>query len=352
MCTGCTHALASWDPSDYFVINRTGQGWRSSDQNLWPVILFSGLRMPTVKPWLSFAAQAQKMLDRGMRGDLETIATRLQHVNYYRLLGYSFPFRLRRDAGDRFAPGLSFETVWEDYVFDQKLRVLVMDAIERIEVAARTQIAYHHAQQFGPIGYAENPASLPNLRDGHGAFLARLRRCVFEARHQQYIKAFKRKHRLDRDHEWSPPPWPAIWVTCETMSIGNIVVMYQGCHDRERERIAAGFALTPGVMESWLLMFQLVRNICAHHSRLWNRPLAKSPQKPPEDAFPGWYSPVPFESPKKVFGALSATACVLSVIAPGSSWTGRVKALLADHPAVPVAEMGFPDGWESSPIWH
>jgi abortive infection bacteriophage resistance protein len=86
---------------------------------------------------------------------------RVSAVNYYRLSGYWYPFR---NPDDTFKAGTTFEAVWRRYVFDRRLRLLVMDAVERLEVAVRSQLAYHHAHQHGPFAYASEIASLPKLR--------------------------------------------------------------------------------------------------------------------------------------------------------------------------------------------
>ena len=107
------------------------------------VFLFpGGHRVKYTKEPLTFEQQADRLIRRGMQGDRELIVARLASVNYYRLSGYCYPFR---NLDDTFRPGTTFAAVWQRYVFDRRLRLLVMDAIERIEVAVRFQLAYHHA---------------------------------------------------------------------------------------------------------------------------------------------------------------------------------------------------------------
>lgn len=304
------------------------------------------------KPARTFEQQAELMLQRGLVGDREVIRERLEYVNYYRLLGYSFPFRLRGAPNDQFVPGTSFETIWDDYVFDQKLRVLLLEAIERIEVAVKTRIAYEHAHAFAPAAYATVPSSLPNLTDGdekqprsHASFLKKVKRNLSEGDHQ-FLRAYRNKY--------TPNDWPPIWMTCEVLSFGTVVIMFQGCHDRNRERIAAGFNVTSGVLQSWLLMIQNVRNICAHHGRLWNRALGKIPGTPKRATHPDWFEPVPLltrDSSPKIFSALTICGYLLDIVSKETGWRQRVLALLAEHPGVSTTEMGFPNRWEQSPLW-
>jgi abortive infection bacteriophage resistance protein len=86
------------------------------------------------KPPLSFAAQADLLLKRGLIADRTLLIDRLKNVNYYRLSGYLYPYRL---ANDNYKPGTTFDKVWRHYTFDRQLRLIVIDAIERFEVSIR-----------------------------------------------------------------------------------------------------------------------------------------------------------------------------------------------------------------------
>ena len=110
------------------------------------------------KPPLSFDEQADRLIQRGMTGDRELMKTQLAAVNYYRLSGYWYPFR---NPDDTFKPGTTFEMVWQRYAFDRRLRLLVMDAIERLEVAIRSQLAYHHAHKVRGLRHPEVVYLLP-----------------------------------------------------------------------------------------------------------------------------------------------------------------------------------------------
>lgn len=116
--------------------------------------------MKYTKPPLTIEAQVELLFQRGMEGDCDLMAQRLKVVNYYRLSGYWHTFR---QPNDMFKAGTSFDLVWNTYAFDRHLRLLVMDAIERIEIAVRSLMAYHHAHEHGPFAYVDDPTSLPKL---------------------------------------------------------------------------------------------------------------------------------------------------------------------------------------------
>ena len=102
------------------------------------------------KPPKTFDEQVDLLISRGMRiGDLDRARRYLSHLNYYRLAAYWLPFE-QDHSTHRFKPGTDFDLVLQHYIFDRKFRLLVMDAIERIEISIRTRWAYHLAHCYGP----------------------------------------------------------------------------------------------------------------------------------------------------------------------------------------------------------
>jgi abortive infection bacteriophage resistance protein len=107
------------------------------------------------KEVLTFAAQADLLLSRGLEADRDKLIRRLEAISYYRLSGYLYPFRV--PESDNFQPGTHLRTVWDRYCFDRRLRVLVLDAIERIEVSLRTKVVYQfvHVKVAGEYGFPD-----------------------------------------------------------------------------------------------------------------------------------------------------------------------------------------------------
>jgi abortive infection bacteriophage resistance protein len=94
----------------------------------------------------------------------------------------------------------------------------------------------------------------------------------------------------------------------------------------------------------------MVRNICAHHGRLWNRVLGNKPKLPLENKYPGWHIPVKIPN-DKVFVVLSILNYLLGIIAPQSRWKSRLLSLLDEYPKVCRSDMGFLDNWQESLLW-
>lgn len=293
------------------------------------------------KGHLSFDEQADRLIGRGMQGDRDLIKARLASVNYYRLTGYWFPFR---NTDDTFRAGTTFEIVWQRYAFDRRLRLLVMDAIERIEIAVRTQLSYHHSLHHGPFGYSVDAASMPKLgAEGHRAFVERVIEETERSR-ERFVQHFQCKY--GDSHKNLP-----VWMATEIMSFGTVLTFYRGSSHQVKQAVATTFGMPAQVFDSWLLALNTVRNICAHHGRLWNRENGVKPIIPRIYEYPQWHTPVKVEN-KRVFAVLTICRHCLGLIAPQSQWPMRLRKLMEEFPAIPRDEMGFPANWLDSPIWQ
>ncbi len=296
--------------------------------------------MKYAKPPLTFEQQADLLLSRGMTGDKGLMVSRLSVVNYYRLSGYWHTFR-KLPAQD-FQDGTTFEKVWTRYAFDRRLRLLVMDAVERVEIAFRTQLAYQHAHHHGSaFAYADDPAALPGLRaDQRNRFLATLADDMLNSK-ETFAEHFRTKY--GKDHAYMP-----IWTASEIMTFGHMLTLFRGSAQPIKRAVAAPLAVHDTVVSSWLLTLNTIRNICAHHGRLWNRAPGTKPMIPKNDA--QWHLPVAVGN-DRMFGVLTILKYCLDRIAPQSAWPQRVVALLDEYPAIPRASMGFPADWKNCAIW-
>jgi len=306
-----------------------------------------GNTMTYTKPPLTYEEQADLLLGRGMVADRALLIERLQQVSYYRLSGYWYPFRRfdpsRRQRLDDFVPGTDFETIWNRYVFDRRLRLILLDAIERIEVAVRSRLAYLHAREFGPFAYATDANTLPGCSGPQRAtFLQNVQAEVNRSK-DTFIEHFKRKY--GDQHKHLP-----VWMAVETMAFGSVLTFYRGSPRRIKKGIASIFEMPERVFSSWLLTLNTVRNICAHHGRLWNREFGTAPMIPRQDKYPEWHQPQPFRN-SRTFAVLTICKWCVDRIAPQSRWGMRLRSLLSEYPRIPLDEMGFPADWERSPIW-
>ena len=292
------------------------------------------------KPPLTFEQQVALLLSRGMTGDRDLMISRLAVVNYYRLSGYWHTFRKQPDH--TFQANTTFDKVWTRYVFDRRLRLLVMDVVERVEIAFRTQLAYQHAHHHGsPFAYADDPTALPGLRsDQRNRFLATLADEMDNSK-ETFAEHFRAKY--GKDHAYMP-----IWMASEIMTFGHMFTLYRGSAPQVQRAVAAPLGVHDTVVGSWLLTLNTIRNVCAHHGRLWNRSIGTKPMIPAKDQH--WKTPVAVGN-DRIFGVLTILKYCLDRIAPQSGWPQRVGQLMEEYPDVPRASMGFPVNWQECPIW-
>lgn len=293
------------------------------------------------KPPLTFEEQADHLIECGLVADRDVLIQRLSAVNYYRLSGYLYPFR--REQSDRhFRAGTTLDDIWMRYTFDRCLRLLMLDAIERIEVYIRTALAYRHAHLYGPFGYTHSK-NLPNLsNDIFGNFLARISESEKRSR-ETFVQHFQSKY--GDQHGYLP-----IWMMVEIMTFGTMLTFYRGAEKPIKQGIAMSFGVGYRELNTWLLTLNAIRNICAHHGRLWNRELGIRPRIPRGSKHPRWQQPVSIRN-NRIFGVLTVAKYMLDVVAPQSEWPHRVTALFDEYPDVPRDSMGMTDDWKQSLIW-
>jgi len=299
------------------------------------------------KPPLSFEQQAEQLLKRGLIADKEELVKRLESVNYYRLSGYLYPFRVPQS--DRFQEGTQLSMVWNRYCFDRRLRVLVLDAIERIEVAVRTQTVFHFSRWHGAFGHTREE-NLPNIKELRHYLDWRASLEVETSRSKEIFK----KHfftKYGEDHQNLP-----LWMVSELMSMGSLLTFYNGCADGIKKDVSSHFGLPDTLFISWLRSLYAARNICAHHSRFWNRELGYPPLLPNKNKFPTWHLLSESGDKKLLVNnrcgiILIILRQMLATISPSSQWHERIEKIFLEYPDIPLHSMGLPQNWKSHPLW-
>lgn len=295
------------------------------------------------KASLTIAQKIAHLQAAGMAiADVPTAEHWLRHVSYYRLSAYWLPFENpKQQAGPRFQAGTDFDTVIALYQFDRKLRLLVLDAIERIEVAIRGGWAYGLAHQGGPHGYLN--AALYSDRKQFHQNLSRLARNVGSSP-ETYIDHYRRTY--------DDPAMPPAWMVAEMMSFGELSRWVSSLSSRAlRNQIAAPLALDEKVMVPLLKHLSTVRNTCAHHGRLWNRGFLIRPLLPHKPADVAATVEPPTQGPALLYNSLVLITFLLKQVDPASLWKHDLRALIATHPTGNLGAMGFPAGWDQRPLW-
>jgi abortive infection bacteriophage resistance protein len=140
-------------------------------------------------------------------------------------------------------------------------------------------------------------------------------------------------------------------MTAEIMTFGILLTMFRGVGSPIKKQIAGEYGVSDTVLESWLRALNGVRNICAHHGRLWNRELGYRPAIPRNNKHPEWHIPVEVLN-NRTFGILTILKYLIKMIAPQSKWSERFDHLLVEYPEIPLLPMGFPADWRECSIWN
>lgn len=325
--------------------------------------------MPYSKPWISYAEQLANLKQRGLIvTDDHKALSYLERIGYYRLSGYWYPFRERseiccpidgtkkkgktdRMALDQFKPGTTFAQAVKLYVFDKRLRLLVLDALERIEIALRVDIS-HFLGHIDACAYTKPELFYPgfsqdwNTKTGltkHQDWLAYQARLIQRSK-EEFMVHVKKQYGL---------PLP-IWITCEVWDFGALSRLFDGMQEADQDFLSAKYGVRNGRhFASWLRSLNYLRNVCAHHSRLWNRNIIDQAKLTPIgevvvlDQFRGKEHAL-----ARPFFLLCIIWHLLTTINPTSTWWSRLREhLLNNFPdlqatGLNLKGMGTIDGWE------
>ncbi|AWV89349.1 Abi family protein [Bradymonas sediminis] len=308
--------------------------------------------MKPLKPWRSYEKQLQRLQGRGLLvEDVAAATDYLQRIGYYRLSGYWYPLRVidasdseARQRLDEFMPGSRFEDVARLYVFDKKLRLLALDALERIEMAVRVDVAYllgkydpcaHELPKYLHGNFAKK--KMRNGRTKHELWLSKYERARQRARKQPFIE-----HHA-QEYGGSLP----IWVAIEIWDFGLLSHLFAGMQHHDKQIIAENYGAPDGqAFAQWLRSLNFIRNVAAHHSRLWNINVPELSASPPT-----WPRALRHERPFFYFCIMQQ---LLKVICPTSSWGQRLQRLLNEEfpKRFDLDGLGTFENWETWSLWQ
>ena len=291
----------------------------------------------TKKP-LTIAEQIARLKQRGLIFDDESEATSyLFNISYYRLRAYTYPFQENgEDCDHNFTrKDIHFEDIIALYCFDRRLRSLIFNAIEKIEVAVRTKVVQIYAESTG------------NSHWYYDDLMEHIEADVNRS-NEDFIKHYNSKY--------NDPPMPPSWMALEVVSFTTLSRLFQSLKlDNRKEDITEQFGLKKvAILENWLHAISNLRNCCAHHSRVWNRRFMVSVTLPYNTLYLFMdRTTIGQIRTNKLFAVLSCIAYILDIISPGSDFKKHIKELLkSDCHLLELKDMGFPKYWQSLPVWR
>jgi abortive infection bacteriophage resistance protein len=298
------------------------------------------------KPSLDLPGQLSKLKSRGLQvaNDAEALHY-LEHIGYYRLSAYALTFQDEASPGKPFRPNSSFQSILDLYRFDRELRLLSMDAIERIEIAVRSVFVNQISFLYGSHWF---------LSKAHFDSRYRHSELIYKIESELYIDhssqaPWKQHQEVFINHylaKYGAPYLPPIWMVCECLSFGTWSLMYANLLKKnDRKLVSDRFSIDEHLFQSWLRSLNQVRNICAHHGRLWNRKFVMKFQvlKQHQHLVSVDDRLYPF-----------AIVCyhLLKQVAPNTDWNRKLVDLLARFPGVVISRMGFPVDWHKNAFWN
>jgi abortive infection bacteriophage resistance protein len=315
------------------------------------------------KPARSLPALLTKICSRGLHvTNPAELRSAMDNLGYYRIAGYAYPF-LVPPARKIFKTGTTWDRIARLYEFDRELRLLVSGAIERIEIGLRARLISATTMEPVPGAATTSPGTVASTWGPH--WYLDVSRFHPGFNHSRFISKLEQELGIEHDTSGVPilpsshaeafiahyytkygsPHLPPFWMVAEILTLGSLSSLYRGLGPAHLKlQLAHPFGVTTKVMVSWLHSLAHLRNICAHHGRLWNRVFSIIPLIPPRLA-------ETVHAANRFEGHATTLVEMLRVTAPADDWRANFRALLTRFPEIDPAAMGFGASW-STPYWQ
>lgn len=331
------------------------------------------------KPHLSYDQQLALMRDRGLAvADHPRAIQGLKRIGYYRLSGYTFPLRTleenpqqakgkQQKRGETFIEGASFEDAVALHDFDHRLRGILLDGLQQLEVGLKVKIGYTLGKR-GALAHLDESKLDPGAKKPHRRKKDKSR---YEAWREEYDslqeKATSGKQEFvmhfAKHYDGEVPIWAAVGF----MTMGCLISLYNMLNKEDRRTIARSLGVKdPKVLAGWLKPLNILRNQCAHGNRVWNRSIPFQADKlnlgmlknPALLRHLAISSKAPVDH--RVYFHAATTAYLLRELIPDSTWPRDFAAVMGTFPSSvsekfplsPVDSMGFIEDWENEELWR
>ena len=310
------------------------------------------------KPPLTYKEQINLLKSRGLLIPDENRAERLlSNISYYRLSAYMLPCKEIKDGCyiDKFIDGKTWDDVYNLYLFDRKLRLLVFDAIERLEISIRTQIIYQLSHKYGSH-WQDDPSifKITHKKDKDGNDIdidvyKEINKHITDQLNNNKSEVFLQHYRDTYDNPSTPPSWMSV----EIMYFNHLSKICSGLKQRsDATGISNFYCLPPEIFCSWLHTINYVRNLCAHHARLWNRDFNIVPVRLNFSKSLVWISNSSSVRRKKIYYFFCILNYLLQTVNPTSTFKEKLLELLDEYKKyISLQDMGFPNDWQNEKMW-
>ncbi len=300
------------------------------------------MKISYLKPPECSAKLVSLLQKRGlMIDDFSKAEEYITNIGYFRLSAYFYPLLKLPKTDHIYKEGSSFTQVLNLYRFDRKLRMLIFNEIEKIEVSIRSIMVNTTCLYFNDAFWITNINNFAN-KTYFNSSMQEIDSELSKSK-EDFIVHFKDTY---------IEPYPPAWVIAEILPLGNICRIYKNISDTGlKKQISRKFGLQPIAFESWIMTLAGLRNICCHHGRLWNRLLALRTALPQNTYYP-WLKEQNSIDIQRVYLRLCMIKYLLYSVSPNNTFKEKLTDLLRKYPMVDIQAMGFPLNWELEPLWN
>lgn len=230
---------------------------------------------------------------------------------------------------------------------------MVLDAIERVEIAIRANIVDILSLKYNnPYFYTD--ANTFFNKTSFDKFIAKVHDTLKGSdKRETFIKHYYSHTKLEND-------LPPSWMMFQLLTFKQLSVFIDSIKHSDAKLLSSQFNLqNTKTFASWVRSLSDLRNVCAHHSRLWNRIFGAVPVIPQLDAYKVIYVPteidllentIQVKPHRKLYFQVVILWFFLKQINPSSTWVSRLSNLIDEY-KIPAKHMGFPDGWLDDKFW-
>ena len=264
----------------------------------------------------------------------------LTNIGYFRLSSYFYPLLKEPKSEHLYKEGVTFDMALDMYRFDRKLRILLFNEIEKIEVAIRSAMNNMISDGLKDVfwmtdaKYFKNPAIFSKTLDVIQSEINKTK--------EEFILHFYNKY---------SNTYPPAWMISEIIPLGALYNIFNNLKSKSlKKKIALSFGLSLPAFVSWMLILSNLRNLCGHHVRLWNKEIMFVASDPLLHTFP-WIDSSTTDM-KRIYYRICIIKYLLFTVSPNNTFTQKLKSLLAEFPTIDVRAMGFPSNWQAEPLWQ
>jgi len=263
----------------------------------------------------------------------------LTNISYFRFSAYLYPLLKHPKTDHIYKDNSTFEMALDMYRFDRKLRILLFNEIEKIEIAIRTAMNNLVSDAFNDVFWMTQNRYFYN--QAIFAKTLQLTKSEIDKTKEEFIIHFQNKY---------TDTFPPAWMISEIIPLGLICGIFNNLQSAAiKKKVANQFKLPLSVFSSWILTLVNLRNVCCHHGRTWNRESHVVPIEPNSLVF-SWVDTSKTD-PKRIYYRICIIKYLLFTVSSKNNFTQKLKELLAKYPTIDIRAMGFPADWQNEPLW-